>query len=58
MEKGSLLQPLRGVKVAAVRAGKEPSRSLKFYNHGESPYYRAFSWLKAATIAFTFKNLL
>ena len=55
MEKGSLLQPLRGVKVAAVRAGKEPSRSLKFYNHGEGPYYRA---LNAATATFTFKNLL
>ena len=36
MEKGSLLQPLRGEKVAAVRAGKE--QSWKFYNHGEGPY--------------------
>ena len=39
MEKGSLLQPLRGEKAVAVRAVKEPSRSLKFYNYGEGPYY-------------------
>ena len=33
-------------------------RSTKFHNHGEGPYdiihTRAFSWLKAATTAFTF----
>ena len=29
---------------------------LKVSNHGEGP--RAFSWLKAATTAFTFKTLL
>ena len=29
----------------------------KFRNHGEGPS-RAFSWLKAATTAFTFKTLL
>ena len=28
------------------------------HNHGEGPIYRASSWLKAATIAFTFKTLL
>ena len=38
-----------------IRAGKEPSRSLKFYNHEEGP---SLSWLKVATIDFTFKNLL
>ena len=32
--------------------------SVKLYNHGEGPYYRAFSWLKAPTSAFTFKTLL
>ena len=37
------------------RAGKEPSRSFKFYNHREGPYYY---FLKAPTAAFTFKNLL
>ena len=30
--------------------------SVKLYNHGEGPY--SFSWLKAATTAFTFKSLL
>ena len=29
-----------------------------FHNHGEGPYTRAFSWLKAPTSAFTFKTLL
>ena len=29
----------------------------KVRNHGEGPYW-AFSWLKAATTAFTFKTLL
>ena len=29
----------------------------KVRNHGEGPYYRAFSWLKAATTVFTFKTL-
>ena len=28
-----------------TRAGNDPSRSLKFHNHGEGPL--AFSWLKA-----------
>ena len=37
------------------RASNEPSRGLKLYYHGEGPY---FSWLKAATTAFTFKNIL
>ena len=30
---------------------------MKLLNHGEGPT-RAFSWLKAATTAFTFKTLL
>ena len=34
---------------ADTRASNEPSRRLKFYNHGKGPY-RAFSWLKAPTI--------
>ena len=38
------------------RAGNEPSRKMKFHNHGEGLYYastRAFSWLKAVTSAST-----
>ena len=38
------------------RAGNEPSRKMKFHNHGEGLYYastRAFSWLKALTSAST-----
>ena len=30
---------------------------MKLFNHGEGPT-RAFSWLKVATTAFTFKTLL
>ena len=29
-----------------IRAGNEPSRGLKFHNHGEEAPSRAFSWLK------------
>ena len=38
------------------RAGNEPSRKMKFHNHGEGLYFastRAFSWLKALTSAST-----
>ena len=31
-----------------ARAGNEPSRSLKLYNHGEGPT-SAYSWLKEST---------
>ena len=34
------------------------NQSAELYNNGEGPYYRAFSWLKAGTTAFTFKTLL
>ena len=37
---------------------KVPEDYVKFYNHKEGPYYRAFSWLKASTSPFTFKTLL
>ena len=38
---------------------KVPEGYAKFYNLGEGPIcIRAFSWLKAPTIAFTFKTLL
>ena len=40
-----------------IRASNKPSRSLKLYNYKEGPT-RAFSWLKAANTAFTFKTLL
>ena len=42
-----------GNKWVETRAGNEPSRS--FYSAPRRPT-RAFSWLKAATTAFTFKT--
>ena len=41
------------------RVGSSASKKVhpKVRNHGEGPYYRAFSCLKAATTAFTFKTL-
>ena len=41
----------------STRAGNEPSRSLKF-TITEKVSTRTLSWLKAATTAFTFNNLL
>ena len=38
------------------RAGNDPSRSLKFHNHKEGPF-RAFSWLKVPTNAFTQESI-
>ena len=43
---------IASVSGVCSRASNEPLRSLKLYNHEEGPY-----WLKAATTAFTFKNL-
>ena len=50
---------------AVVGGDAEPVLELetkvhpKVCNHREGPFYsRAFSWLKAATTAFTFKTLL
>ena len=40
-----------------TRAGNEPSRSFKFHNHEEGPYYRSFSWLKVLNSTFTFRTL-
>ena len=39
----------------SISAADDPS--VKLYNHGEGPYTRAFSWLKAPSSAFTFKKL-
>ena len=38
-----------GAQMLPSRAGKDSSRSLKFYNHREGPSM-AFSWLKESTV--------
>ena len=49
----------RGVKTVALYGLElETKVHPKVRNHGEGPPTRAFSWLKAATTAFTFKTRL
>ena len=56
---GWLGVPGAGGSKAGVTNSAVNDQSVKLYNHGEGPYYtRAFSWLKAALTAFTFKTIL